>query len=105
MTSHRNIVELFQQEPGKWGMRGDRYLWLEMAEHFAQIPIPVNAQELHEKLEHAFAELTGGPISSDKYIFVERHSHGGMSGGCIFPEFWRDHAIPLLKSRAYELCA
>lgn len=102
MKHYSCIGELFQEEPLRWGLRGDRYLWLEMGEHFSQAPIPSDVHELHEKLEAAFLALTGESIASIKYIFVERHAHGGMSGGCIFPEFWRDHAIPLLEKRAFE---
>ena len=96
------VASLFQEEPIQWGLRGDPYLWREMAQYFEHTPLPATAEELRVLIETAFESLTGQPISIDKHFFVERFSHGGMSSGHISPEFWRDKAIPLLLARYSE---
>jgi hypothetical protein len=95
----RTIGELFLEEPHQWGLRGDPHLWRAMREHFAAAPLPPTAAALSQALEAAFLQLTGHPLSATDRFFVERFAHGGMSSGHISPEFWRDTALPLIKSR------
>ncbi|AYM97049.1 hypothetical protein EAG14_14345 [Acidovorax sp. 1608163] len=94
-----NMSILFDPEPIQWGLRGDPYLWREMAEQFQGIPLPESSHELSSLLEETFLKLTGYPVSHQKHFRVERHAHGGMSSGGIATEFWRERGIPLLLSR------
>ncbi len=103
MPNPETVASLFQDKPGQWGLRGDPYLWQEMADHFAHTPLPATAAELRALLETAFETLTGYPLSTDeKFFFIERFSHGGMSSGLVAPAFWRDKALPLLCGRLGE---
>ncbi|MBK7896377.1 MAG: hypothetical protein WAS33_04680 [Candidatus Promineifilaceae bacterium] len=95
----KTISDLFQQKPGQWGLRGDPYLWQEMAEQLATTPLPKTAAQLEQLLTELFETLTGQPITAEKFIPVERFPRGGMSGGMVSPEFWRETAVPLLLSR------
>ena len=103
--SMKTIGDLFQQKPWQWGLRGDPYLWQEMADHFADIPLPDSAAQLKQLLTQLFESLTGQPITAEKFIPVERFPRGGMSGGMISPEFWRETAVPLLLTRYQEITA
>ena len=96
------VAALFQPEPTSWGLRGDPYLWREMKERLASVPWPRTAEEVAATVAAEFERLTGHPISHPEMIYVERHSHGGMSSGMVWPEFWRDTAIPLLQRRYAE---
>jgi hypothetical protein len=99
VTNVKTVGSLFQAEPSQWGLRGDPYLSREMGRHFELVPLPATAEELQALIETAFESLTGHPISTGNPVFVERFDHGGMSGGHVSPEFWRDKAIPLLLAR------
>ncbi len=94
------LSELFQPEPIKWGLRGDPYLWQEMSEALAALPLPSSEAQLAEILEATFERLVGLPITAqESSVFVERHAHGGMSSGHISLKFWRETAVPLLLAR------
>ncbi|MCA9918628.1 MAG: hypothetical protein KC445_11790 [Anaerolineales bacterium] len=98
-TNQIYVAELFQEKPWQWGLRGDPYLWAEMANHFATTPLPSNSEQLAQQLLQAFEALTGQPITAEKFIAVERFPRSGMSGGMVSPEFWRETAVPLLLER------
>lgn len=95
-----SLSELFQTEPISWGCRGDPYLWQEMSEVLAALPLPSSEAQLAEILETTFERLVGLPTCSEESsVFIERHAHGGMSSGHISLKFWRETALPLLLAR------
>ena len=96
------VASLFQPEPQQWGLRGDPYLWREMRRYFEQTPLPTTVDELNTLIETAFEALTGHSISVGSHFFVESFNHGGMSGGHISPDFWREKAMPLLGARCAQ---
>ncbi|MCA9899284.1 MAG: hypothetical protein H6654_06955 [Ardenticatenaceae bacterium] len=93
------VAELFKEKPWQWGLRGDPYLWEEMQTHFAQTPLPDQAEKLEQLLAQAFESLTGQPITAENFIAVERFPRSGMSGGMVSPEFWRETTVPLILQR------
>ncbi len=99
------IADLFQKKPGQWGLRGDPYLWQEMADQFAQMPLPQSSEQLAQLLMQTFEALTGQAIVAEQFIAVERFPRGGMSGGLVSPKFWRETAVPILLARYQELSA
>ncbi len=101
-TNPKFVADLFQDKPWQWGLRGDPYLWQEMANHFAGTPLPDTAAQLEQLLSQAFETLTGQPITAEKFVAVERFPRSGMSGGMVSPEFWRETAVPLLLKRFTE---
>lgn len=102
MSRYNSIGQLFEKEPVQWSLRGDPFLWRKMRDYFSEIPLPVHVTELEEAIARGFLELTGHPMSDTENFYVEEFAHGGMSSGSICLEFWRDRAIPLLRSR-YEM--
>ncbi len=101
-TNSIYVADLFQQKPVQWGLRGDPHLWQEMADHFAQTPLPGSSEQLKQLLIQAFATLTGQPLTTETHIRVERFPRIGISGGMVSPEFWRETAVPLLLKRFTE---
>jgi molybdenum cofactor cytidylyltransferase len=99
MRGQRFIGELFEKELAQWGLRGDPYLWREMRRYLSSTPLPGSASLLRLQLEQAFLVLTGKPMGSSGYFYVEKFAHGGMSSGGISPECWRERLIPLLMQR------
>jgi molybdenum cofactor cytidylyltransferase len=102
VSRYQTIGELFEEEPFRWGLRGDPYLWREMRDHFSSDPLPSAVSDLEKQIEQAFLTLSGQPLSSPNIFYVKEFDHGGMSGGSISPEFWRERALPLLRARYAE---
>ena len=99
MPTDKTIARLFQEEPTRWGLRGDPNLWQEMQATLASHAYPGTEAQLTELLEQTYQQLTGALLSNYDPVFVERYSHGGMSSGYVSPPFWAETAIPLLQAR------
>ncbi|MET0550663.1 MAG: hypothetical protein ABW002_15485 [Xanthomonas sp.] len=100
MTAIEDMAGLFQDEPGRWGGRGDPYLWQEMAATLAGVPLPATAAQCQTLLAETFVRLVGTALdASVESVFVPRLSHGGMSSGYVSLVFWRGTALPLLLAR------
>jgi hypothetical protein len=93
------MSELLGEPPKQWNLRGDPYLWQELIQRFEGVPCPDTVEGVRVLLEEAFRELTGVPLSHPETVYVQRLAHGGMSSGCILPEFWRETVVPLLLGR------
>lgn len=93
------VAALFRDEPQRWGLRGDPYLWREMRQHLEGVGCPATSEALTSVIGEAFEELTGFPLSHADPIYIEKYSHGGMSSGYVNPRFWRETAVPLLQGR------
>lgn len=93
------VSEIFENEPSKYGLRGDRYLWREMRETLKDVEMPQTAEELKRLIEETYEAATGYPISYERSFLVDRFKHGGMSSGRIDPDFWVSRGIPLLVER------
>ena len=98
----KKIVVLFENQPRQWSLRGDRFLWQEIVETIGELPLPDTEIQLIELLNSTFDRLVGYPITHQQDIYIERYAHGGMSSGCVCPEFWRDKVFPLLRARYSE---
>ena len=94
------IGDLFDPLPAFPGARGDPFLWFEMQQSLARIPLPEDTTLLRRALGASFFVHTGLEVSSDQPLFVQRFDRGGMSSGFVSPESWRKDLIPLLLQRA-----
>lgn len=93
------VGDLFRPKPQGWGLRGDPFLWRDLARVFRQVPLPDSSDTLKEMFDAAFLALTARPISNTDLFHVDRYAHGGMSSGQIDPGFWMHRGFPLLLSR------
>ena len=99
MSNPVNLSEVFAVAPRQWGLRGDPWLWRDLAQRVDVLPEPANADAFVAWLEYEFQQLVGVPVTHTEIVFVKQYAHGGMSSGCIDPRFWRETALPLLKQR------
>jgi len=97
-----NIGNIFLEEPVRWGLRGDPYLWEEFKCYFKNVSFPESSEVLLEQLEEAFLKLTGHTVKHDEYIFIKRYDKGGMSSGHVSPQFWEEKAFPFLIAKYKE---
>jgi hypothetical protein len=95
----QTLASLFEEAPRQWGLRGDPHLWREMQAILGSSAYPSTEEQLAMLLEQTYQQLTATPLTHTDPIFVERYSHGGMSGGYVSPQFWVQTAIPLLRAR------
>lgn len=49
-----SVGDLFRTRPQRWGLRGDPYLWDDLARVFYPVPLPDSAETLRAMLEAAF---------------------------------------------------
>ena len=93
---------LFEPEPSRWGLRGDPHLWRALRDLLSAREVPASPAGVVSLLHAAFSELVGVDLASypETSVYRERFAHGGMSGGMISIETWRDQLIPLLTDRA-----
>jgi hypothetical protein len=97
------VSNLFLDEPEQWGLRGDPYLWREMATKLERTDVPATADELKQIIRATYESSTGRVLEVGDGFIVERFSRGGMSSGGISPEFWIEKALPLLLGRHIKL--
>lgn len=94
---------LFYESPLSWGLQGDPYLWEELKRNLEIHPMPSSEKKLMDLLEYTFKNIVGQPITTEKDLYIEKYSFGGMSRGYISLEFWKEIAFPLLKQRYMEI--
>ena len=99
MTKLPQIADLFSPPPTRWGLRGDPHMWSDMQSRFAGTRCPDSPDQLEAAITAMFEELTGFQITHPESFGIEKYRHGGMSSGMVQPKFWRETAIPLLRSR------
>ncbi len=90
------IGELFHigQKPHQWGLRGDEPLWNELAEKFADTPLPTKLSDFVISLETEFEASVGCALEDCTNVGIERFSFGGMSSGMVCGQFWRERGFP-----------
>ncbi|MCK0093100.1 hypothetical protein MWU77_20185 [Rhodococcus sp. F64268] len=93
--------QLFVEEPERWGLRGDPYVWAALREHLAGLPLPDGEVALEESLLTAFTAVVSVDLRTESVdqVYREEFAHGGMSSGHVCLPVWRDDLIPLLVSR------
>lgn len=95
-----NISKIFEEKPEQWGLRGDPPLWSALEMWFLNKETPSTKEEFSNLLERAFKEITGEPLLSQREnVYIEGFNAGGMSGGHVCFEFWRETGFPLLVNR------
>ncbi len=91
---------LFQEWKSNWGLRGDPYLWDDMKALIGKEPLPASVTQLTALMERAFEQIVGAPVSSPvESVYIKRYDQGGMSGGHVCIEFWRDRVFPELQKK------
>jgi len=100
MLARNQQLESIFEEPQRWGLRGDPFLWRELRQHLIETGLPTTPSEFVNFLESQFKERIGVPLATDQEsVFVQRYSYDGMSSGYIDPEWWRRTGLPLLHER------
>ena len=92
---------IFQPPPAQWGLRGDPYLWQELAQYFAGQSLPDSQPAFEAAIIEAVWQLTGNRLDEcEQWFYVARYNHqNGLSAGGVSCVFWRQTALPLLWQR------
>lgn len=85
--------------PARWGLRGDPYLWQELAQALAEQPPPATPAAADNLLISFYQTLVGEAPVPGRRTYVARYAHGGMSSGYVDADFWLAQGLPLLKRR------
>lgn len=92
---------IFEIDPIHWGLRGDPYLWKELANQFSGFKLdtaPAHFDSVLDQKFNTFLEEKGRP-QSDRVVWVPSFPQYGMSGGAVSLEWWNEKGLPLLKER------
>ena len=100
-----SLPAILQPLPPRWGLRGDPYLWQELAQALAERPLPDSPAAADALLASVYLALVGEAPSPGRHTYVARYAHGGMSSGYVDADFWLAHGLPLLKRRLLALLA
>ena len=100
-----SLAFVFQPPPPRWGLRGDPYLWQELAQALAARPLPSSPAAIDALLASCYLALVGEAPGAGRRTFVPRYAHGGMSSGYVDADFWLVQGLPLLKRRLLALLA
>lgn len=90
---------IFETPHVGWGSRGNPYFWEYLKNHF---PDGMTMEKLENWIKEQHIIVTGQELTMDSSVYVEEFSHGGMSSGVIYGEWWYTVGIPLLKRRLSE---
>lgn len=97
------LSELFEEEPEKYGLRGDPYLWDYYKQFFSDIEFPYSEVAFCDDMYTLFEEVTGEQLEPDIKIYVNAFAGNGMSSGYVSGEFWSNEAIPMLVKRYRDM--
>ncbi|MGI4831760.1 MAG: YcxB family protein, partial [Janthinobacterium lividum] len=97
-----HLGDLFREDPERWRLRGDPYLWSKMEAQFRQTTMPNSEEELLHLLTTAFTAHTGVSLDHPGNVYVDCLDHGGLSRGMVAPSFWREVAFPTLAARFHD---
>lgn len=97
----RFVSEIFAEEPEKWGLRGDPFLWRYLKEYYKTVALPYPAEKLERDIFAAFERFSGERPERGKFCQAPEFAkkHVGMSTGMLSGDFWLETAIPLLSER------
>lgn len=95
------VGDLFARQPIRWGLRGDVYLWLELQQTLAHVPVPKNRWELERILRESWQAAMGLALTdSATPVYVERFDPGrGLSAGNVLPSWWHHTGMMILVDR------
>lgn len=99
---------LFSPPDVQWGLRGDVHVWDLMRVDLSDARVPPSADEAIGLVHESFRRVVGVSLSDDQlppHVFREELDHGGMSGGHVSIEAWRERLMPVLEQRARALLA
>ncbi|WP_426178203.1 hypothetical protein [Massilia sp. TWR1-2-2] len=94
----QRLAELFTPPPLDWELRGDPYLWADLANILGDTLVE-SPSTLRTLLERSIAGLIGSELDGDGDVLVAKYANGGLSDGRISRGFWRGTAIPMLVKR------
>ena len=98
-----NLSVIFDQEPLRWGLRGDPWFWRYLKKLFQNYNFMISEKELEKIIKDEYNKLTDKELNIDSYAYCKQFDHGGMSGGGISGKFWINAGIPVLKDRLKRL--
>lgn len=93
------LNSIFFPLPEKWGLRGDPFLWVDLARRAAHLSRYEIGSGVAQWLQGEFLSLTGHPLTPSGDIFVSRYDCGGMSSGFISLDWWFDEGQKILLDR------
>ena len=100
---NNSLSIIFENEPKKWGFRGDPWFWRHLKKLFENYNETISEYKLEQIIKDEHRNLTGENLSTSSWAYCKKFDHGGMSHGGLNGAFWINTGIPLLKARLKDL--
>ncbi len=86
----------------QWGARGDPHAWRALRDLVGTTATPSNPAATRQAFVDGLRQVAGFDLDTavEHYQYRRDLDHGGMSGGNVDIEWWRDKGVPLLVDRA-----
>lgn len=91
---HPTIADIFQEEPLKWGLRGDPILWAKLKGLSEFLRLPETRSDLELKLGDMFKLVTNHDLGLCDEFHLFDCGSSGMSSGFIDGKTWRQEIFP-----------
>jgi hypothetical protein len=94
-------IQIFEEKPFQWGLRGDPYLWEVLRLKFEPQDFFPSPEAFNQTLDKIFQDFLSknGKVKAKNRIWISSFNQEGMSGGSIALDWWRETGLPLLKAR------
>lgn len=93
------MAVLFDRRPYSLGLRGDPFLWDEMAVRAKSFVLPATGSQFHNLMKLMFKESTGEALVPGLELRIPRFESEGMSSGGVSADYWIDTAIPFMEEQ------
>lgn len=101
------VSEIFETEPGQWGLRGDPKLWDALKKEFDDekllFGVELPPRKFEDLLEDKICKLCKIEykdfLEKDEIYVKDCDGHDGMSSGFVSLKWWRDDGVKNLSDR------
>jgi len=96
---------IFIDEPKKWGLRGDPFLWLELKDKLDGESFE-SLYDFKKTLTNEFKLIIQQGTLNDTREIVRmgnKYPRNGMSGGLVSLDWWKEEGLPYLFNKFEEL--
>src|SRR5690606_32515083 len=100
-TGNGTLEDGFDITHRQWGARGDVHAWRAMRAELTNTPTPARRDAVLASYVEGLGRVAAVDVgdTDEHRVYREHLDHGGMAGGTVDTDWWREKGIPLLVER------